>query len=174
MRSYNTESVLGAFIADVMRALTQTEAAFTNAGGLRADIPRGDVTIGNVQDALPFYSTVDVFELTGAQIKEVLEQGFTLLRGMVQVSGIVAHNDLTQPYGERLVDASIGEAPIEDARIYRIATNNFLGEGGDLYQTFPEGKKVDHIDKDLAELVIEHFKTTGTVDAPPLGRLISR
>jgi len=172
VRSYNTESVLGAFIADVMRALTHTEAAFTNAGGLRADIPRGDVTIGNIQDALPFYNTIDVFELTGAQIKEVLEQGFTLLRGMVQVSGIVAHYDLTQPYGERLVDARIEAVPIEDTRIYRIATNNFLGEGGDLYKTFLEGKKVDHIDKDLAQIVVEHFETVGTVDAPPLRRLM--
>ena len=172
VRSYNSESVLGAFIADVMRALTQTEAAFTNAGGLRADIPRGDVTIGNVQDALPFYNTIVVFELTGSQIKEVLEQGFTLLRGMVQVSGIVAHYDLTKPYGERLVDASIGGAPIEDARIYRIATNNFLGEGGDLYQTFVEGKRVDHIDKDVAQIVVEYFETAVEVDAPPLGRLI--
>ena len=172
VRSYNTESVLGAFIADVMRALTHTEAAFTNAGGLRADIPRGDVTIGNVQDALPFYNTVEVFELTGAQIKEILEQGFTLVRGMVQVSGIVAHYDLTKPFGERLVDARIGGAPIEDAHIYRIATNNFLGEGGDLYHTFLEGKKVDNIDKDLAQIVIEHFETAGTVDAPPMGRLI--
>ena len=92
---------------------------------------------------------------------------------MVQVSGIVAHYDLSKPSGERLVDASIGGAPIEDARTYRIATNNFLGEGGDLYHTFLEGKKVDNIDKDLAQIVIEHFETTETVDAPQMGRLIS-
>jgi 2',3'-cyclic-nucleotide 2'-phosphodiesterase (5'-nucleotidase family) len=172
VRSYNTESLLGSFVADVMRGLTHTEAAFTNAGGLRADIPRGEVTVGNVQDALPFYNTIDVLELTGTQIKQVLEQGFTLARGMIQVSGIVAHYDLTKPLGERLVDVRIGGAAVDDRRIYRIATNNFLGEGGDLYQTFLEGKKIEHVEEDLAQIVIEHFRTAGEVEAPIQGRLI--
>ena len=93
IRSYNTESLLGAFSTDIMRELTGTDVAFMNAGGLRADLPEGAITLGNVQDAFPFYNTVVTLEMTGAQIREILEQGFTLLRGMVQVSGLVAHYD---------------------------------------------------------------------------------
>ena len=91
---------------------------------------------------------------------------------MIQVSGIVAHYDLTKPLGERLVDVRIGGAAVDDRRIYRIATNNFLGEGGDLYQTFLEGKKIEHVEEDLAQIVIEHFRTAGEVEAPIQGRLI--
>jgi 2',3'-cyclic-nucleotide 2'-phosphodiesterase (5'-nucleotidase family)/nucleoside phosphorylase len=174
VRSYNTESLLGAFSADVIRGLTQSEIAFMNAGGLRADLPEGDVDIGNVQDAFPFFNTVDVLELTGVQVREILEQGFTLLRGMIQVSGIEASYDLSKPFGKRLVEARVGGEPLVDGRAYRVATNSFLGEGGDLYQTFLLGKKVGEIDKDVAQVVIEYFRShEGTVPSPAMGRLVS-
>jgi 2',3'-cyclic-nucleotide 2'-phosphodiesterase (5'-nucleotidase family)/nucleoside phosphorylase len=174
VRSYNTESLLGAFCTDVLRELTRAEIAFTNAGGLRADLPEGDVNIGHVQDAFPFYNTVDVFELDGAQVREILEQGLTLLRGMIQVSGIEARYDLSKPFGHRLVEARVGAVPLDDSRTYRVATNNFLGEGGDLYQTFLRGKKVSAVENDLAQIIIEYFRAhEGTVPAPAMGRLVS-
>ncbi len=173
VRSYNTESLLGAFSADVIRKLTAAEASFMNAGGLRADLPEGDITIGNVQDAFPFYNTVDVFALSGREVREILEQGFTLDRGMVQVSGIEAHYDLSRPQGKRLVDAKIGGAPLDGSRIYRVAANSFMGEGGDLYQTFVHAKKLDNLPKDIAQVVIDYLrKQSGSVPAPTMGRLV--
>jgi 5'-nucleotidase/UDP-sugar diphosphatase len=174
VRSYNSESRLGAFSADVIREVTGAEASFMNAGGLRADLPEGDITIGNVQDAFPFYNTVDVFALSGREVREILEQGFTLDRGMVQVSGIEAHYDLSRPEGKRLVDAKIGGAPLDDSRIYRVAANSFMGEGGDLYQTFVHAKKIDNVPKDVAQVVIDYLrKQSGPVPAPAMGRLVA-
>lgn len=173
VRSYNTESLLGAFSSDVIRELTGAEASFMNAGGLRADLPEGGITIGNVQDAFPFYNTVDVFALTGREVREILEQGFTLLRGMIQVSGIEARYDLSRPEGKRLVDARIGGEPVDDSRVYRVAANSFLGEGGDLYQTFVRAKKIDNVAKDVAQVVIEYLrKQARPVPAPAMGRLL--
>jgi 2',3'-cyclic-nucleotide 2'-phosphodiesterase (5'-nucleotidase family) len=117
IRSYNTESLLGGFSTDVIRTLTAADVAFMNAGGLRADLPEGAITRGNVQDAFPFYNTVAVLELTGAQIRKIVEQGLTLLRGMIQVSGLVARYDLARPMGQRLIDLTIGGQPVEDGRV---------------------------------------------------------
>lgn len=47
-----------------------------NGGGIRADLPTGDVTFGDVATVLPFGNVVEVLEITGAQLKQVLEFGF--------------------------------------------------------------------------------------------------
>src|SRR5215813_3372411 len=54
VRDYNAESSLGSFVCDVMREMSGADIAVQNAGGLRADLPQGTVTNGNVLDALPF------------------------------------------------------------------------------------------------------------------------
>ena len=173
VRSYNTESPLGAFSSDVLRELTGTDVAFMNAGGLRADLPQGEINLGNVQDAFPFVNTVVVQEFTGKQLKRILEQGFTLLRGMIQVSGLVAEYDLRRQTGERLLSLKIGGQPVEDDRTYRSAANSFLAEGGDLYRTFTESEWVETIDRDIATVVVDFLKQhEGSVPAPTTGRLI--
>jgi 2',3'-cyclic-nucleotide 2'-phosphodiesterase (5'-nucleotidase family) len=171
VRDYRTESLLGAFVADVMREVSGAEVAITNAGGLRADVPRGEVTNGNVLDALPFVNSVVKCEMTGAQIKEVLEQGFTLERGMVQVSGLRARYDMQRPAGKRLLSLEIGGRPVDDDKLYRVATNSFLAQGGDLYQTFLRVKQED-TGVLLSTAVIDYFRRKGRIGAPELGRLI--
>ena len=130
IRSYNSESLLGAFSTDVVRELAGADVAFMNAGGLRADLPKGDITVGNVQDAFPFYNTTVIQEMTTAQISEILEQGLTLLRGMIQVSGLVAHYDLNRPVGQRVLSLQIGGAPAKEGQVFKVASSSFLAEGG--------------------------------------------
>src|SRR5262249_34462504 len=66
VRDYNRESSLGDFVADVMLETSGADVAYENAGGLRADLPQGSVTNGNVLDALPFLNSLVVCEMTGA------------------------------------------------------------------------------------------------------------
>lgn len=170
-REYNAESLLGALVTDVMRNTTRAELAITNAGGLRADLPEGPVTRGHVLDALPFVNSVVVCELTAAQIREVLEQGFTLERGMVQVSGLHATYDLSRPAGRRLISLEIAGKPPEEARRYRVATNSFVAQGGDLYQTFLRAPQVE-TGPALSQLLMDYFRDQREVSAPALGRLL--
>lgn len=172
-RSYNAESLLGAFSCDVLREATGAEVAFMNAGGLRADLPEGPITLGNVQDAFPFLNTVMVVELTGAQIRQIVEQGLTLERGMIQVSGLVAQYKIDQSKGDRLLKLSIAGSPVENNRSYRVATNSFLAEGGDLYTTFKEGTLIKETNRDIAAAVVEFFaEQPGPVPPPVMGRLV--
>jgi 2',3'-cyclic-nucleotide 2'-phosphodiesterase (5'-nucleotidase family) len=172
VRDYNRESSLGNFVADVMRETSGADVAFENAGGLRADLPQGSVTNGNVLDALPFLNSLVVCEMTGAQIRQVLEQGLTLERGLIQVSGLRATYDLSRPAGKRLLDLQISNSAVSDSKVYRVATNSFIAEGGDLYQMFLQ---VPHQDsgKDLAVVVIDYLQKRGEVGQPKQGRLIS-
>jgi 2',3'-cyclic-nucleotide 2'-phosphodiesterase (5'-nucleotidase family) len=171
VRDYNRESSIGDFIADVMRQIGNAEIGMQNAGGIRADLPEGEVTNGNVYDALPFVNSLVVCEMTGKQIKQVLEQGFSLERGMIQVSGLTAKYDLSKPIGERLVNLEIGGKPADDSKIYSVATNSFIWEGGDLYKTFLGTKVVSRTGL-LSEIVMDYLKSKKIVDLPKAERLI--
>jgi 5'-nucleotidase/UDP-sugar diphosphatase len=174
VRDYNRESSLGNFVADVIREAAGSDIALQNAGGCRADLPEGPVTNGNVVDALPFINTLAVCEMTGAQVREVLEQGLTLERGLIQVSGLRATYDLRRPLRQRLVSLMIDGRPVDDQRVYRVAVTSFIAQGGDLYQTFlnlGKGKQTD-TGKLLADVVIEHFRKNGMVTPPPMGRMV--
>jgi 5'-nucleotidase / UDP-sugar diphosphatase len=108
--------------------------------------------------------------MTGAQIREVLEQGLSLERGLIQVSGLAASYDLGNPVGRRLSSVTIGGKPLDPARVYQAATNSFLAQGGDLYQTFLRTKQNDS-GRALSDVLIEHFRKRGEVSPPKSGRL---
>jgi 2',3'-cyclic-nucleotide 2'-phosphodiesterase (5'-nucleotidase family) len=171
VRDYNRESSLGDFVADVMRETGKSDIGIQNAGGLRADLPQGNVTNGNVYDALPFVNSLVVCEMTGRQVRQVLEQGFSLERGMIQVSGLVAKYDLSKPIGHRLVSLDIRGKPTDDDKIYTVATNSFIWEGGDLYQTFLGTKSLSKTGL-LSEMVMDYLKKNKSVELPNAGRLI--
>jgi 2',3'-cyclic-nucleotide 2'-phosphodiesterase (5'-nucleotidase family) len=156
VRDYNAESSLGDFVTDVMRDASGSDIALHNAGGLRADLPAGEVTNGNVLDALPFLNTLVLCEMTGGEIREVIEQGLSLERGLIQVSGLRATYDLKRPTNQRLIELTIGGSPVDDRKTYRVATGSFLAQGGDLYQTFLRVKQTD-TGKSLSDVVMEYF-----------------
>ncbi len=103
-RRYNEESDLGNLFADVLRDHGESDIAIVHSGGLRADLPAGPVTRENLLDAFPFTDLVYVLEMTGDQLRDVLEQSFSLERGVLQVSGLTVWYDLSKPVGERVVD----------------------------------------------------------------------
>jgi 2',3'-cyclic-nucleotide 2'-phosphodiesterase (5'-nucleotidase family) len=170
-RDYRHESVLGDFVADVLRTTTGAEIGFENAGGLRADIPEGAVTRADIIDALPFVNRLARYRLTGAQVREVIEQGLTLERGMIQVSGLRVDYDLTRPVGQRAVRILVGGRPLEAARTYTVGTQDFVGQGGDLYATFA-GLTPDTLGVDIQGVVAQHVRTRRVIERPEGGRLV--
>jgi 2',3'-cyclic-nucleotide 2'-phosphodiesterase (5'-nucleotidase family) len=170
-RKYHTESPLGSLCADAMRVRAGSDVAVTNAGGLRADLPEGPIDRGHVLDVLPFLNDSVTMELTGGALKRILEHGFSLEAGMIQVSGLRARYDLSRAVGARLVDLEIGGRPVDDHQRYRVTTNSFLAEGGDGYTPFREGRSVAR-DVVLSEVVADHIRKAGVVHPPAPGRLV--
>jgi 2',3'-cyclic-nucleotide 2'-phosphodiesterase (5'-nucleotidase family) len=170
-RRYNEESTLGSLFADIMRDHRGTDVAFVHSGGIRADLPAGDVTREDLLDAFPFIDFVVILRMTGAEILDVLEQSFSLERGVLQVSGMTVRYDIDRPVGERVVAVEIGGARLEPAATYTVTTFDFLASGADLYTGFLDAEVVEAHGPEFAELLVAHF-AEGQVTAPPGGRLI--
>jgi len=173
-RGRGGESTLGDLAADAMRAEGKADMAFQNSGGLRADLPEGVITKGSVYDVMPFDNTLVVVKLTGAEVLRMLEQG--LAHGRVsQQSGLRYRFDLSRPEMQRLVSVTLADgSPLEDARTYTVAVNNFMAEGGDNYDIL----KMAHEKVDTGTLVREALERyivarakDGPLDIAPDGRI---
>lgn len=161
------ESPLGDLIADAVLAATASEGVqigFMNMGGMRKDLDVGaDMmsTYGQLQAVLPFSNTLVVMDLTGAQIRTLLEQQWGSGQGdqprtVLQVSqGFSYQWRHNAAQGQHVVPGSVklNGVALDDNKTYRIAVNNFLAEGGDGFPLFAgvKGKRDTNI-RDLDAL----------------------
>ncbi len=171
-RRYNAESALGNLMADVLREHGDSDIAFIHSGGIRADLPAGPVTREDLLDAFPFIDFVLILEMTGAQVLDVLEQSFSLERGVLQVSGLEVEYDLARPRGERVVAVRVGGQLLEAGGTYSVTTLDFLASGADLYSGFTGARVVRGEGPEFAELLEARFAGGEPVAAPLPGRLI--
>lgn len=174
------ESNLGDVIADAMRQRTSqlegraVDVAFTNAGGIRADIPAGNVTRGEVIQAFPFGDTLAAVTLTGAQVKQVLEQGASGKHGMVQISGLRFTYDPTQPVGSRVTSVTLASTgrPLDPGASYRVVTNDYMFGGGDEYTSFKQGTNpVDYSAELLSDALVAYLKARSPLTQGIEGRI---
>jgi 5'-nucleotidase len=147
------ESPLGDIIADAQLAATSPEAkggaviAFTNPGGVRADVTRkedGAVTYGDLFASQPFRNQLVTITLSGKQIKDMLEQQWLDPKRprILQVSkGFSYAWDGSKGDGERVLPErmSLNGQPVDPAARYRVTVNNFLFVGGDGFTVLTQG-----------------------------------
>jgi 5'-nucleotidase len=146
------ESALGDIIADAQLAATRGDGqgaaviAFTNPGGIRADIAKtqdGAVTYGDVFASQPFRNQLVTLTLTGAQIKTLLEQQWLDPKRprILQLSKGFSYTwDGAKAHGEHVIaeTMSLNGARIDPATNYRVTVNNFLAVGGDGFAVLKE------------------------------------
>jgi len=132
------EAAIGNLFADAVKAETGAEMVLLNGGGFRANhlyAPGSTITRRDVLRELPFGNQTFVLAISGADLALALEQAFAradqLTGAFPQVSGLTIRADLSRPPGARLVSVSANGAPLDPARVYRLATNDFLARGGD-------------------------------------------
>lgn len=181
------ESTLGNLVADMHHWATSNESyggiptqiAFMNPGGLRADLlygTDGTVTYKDAASVQPFGNTLFTMDLTGAQIKSVLEEqwqpdGSSRPKLHLGISeGFSYTYDPNAPRGEHILSMSYQGQPVAMDATFRIVTNSFLATGGDNFGTFTQG--TNSADSGQIDLVagIEYFKAHPMVDPAPLGR----
>ena len=131
------EAELGNLCADAFRWRTKADIAVINGGGLRSDLPKGNVTRGDIMAIFPFGNTVQLVEINGRSIREMLEHSVfaypNSFGGFLHISGFSYSFDPTKPAGQRVVNVFVGNQPLDDNKIYRMASNDFLFVGGDDY-----------------------------------------
>lgn len=171
-RNYDQISKIGAIATDGMRNDANADIAFQNPGGLRIDIQAGEVNVGHIYELLPFGNTIVTGEMTGSQIVDILEQSFTFEKGMMQMSGLIVKYDSTKPAYERVVEVMLADGtPLVMDKTYKVATNNFLAEGGDGFSTFTEVEFTNTYKK-VRDSVIEYLRQHEQVDPEAAGRAI--
>ena len=139
------ETNLGDFVVDVMRQAAGAEAGIINGGSIRTGIAQGKITVKDIYAVLPFDNYLVAISLTGAQIKAALEHGVARLeersRSFPQVSGLTFTYSRSAPAGFRVKDVMVGGRPLDPQREYVVATDDYLGAGGDGYTVFGEALK---------------------------------
>lgn len=136
---------LGALVAGAMRRELRAEIGWQNAGGLRAGLPAGAVSWGDVLATLPFSNATSRLVLRGGDVLAELEHALRALPersgGYPQLDGLRLEVDAVRPPGRRVLMAEVREPDgewrrLDPLRAYSIATNDFLRRGGDGYAIF--------------------------------------
>ncbi len=148
----------------ITKAMTEASGAdfsITNGGGIRASIDAGEVTLGEINNVLPFTNTIAVCEITGQGVYDALEYGYRLLP---ETNGGFPQTDLQVVYskyakaGSRIKRVLLNGELIDKNATYTVATNDFMAAGGDGYTMFgkvvQEGKMLNEV---FADYLAKHY-----------------
>ena len=191
------ESAMGNMVADAMRLkYPGVDAAYTNSGGLRADLlfappsageQPGEITWGEMFAVLPFGNRTVIETLTGAQLETAFINGFTPFCNpgfsggtgrFPQISGLkvtFACNGIT-PVVTGMWKTPQGingpQTPIGPADSVRFVTNDFMYTGGDGYTVFTQGTDVLQPGDDLLQVAIDYVAANSPVGPVVEGRIV--
>ena len=136
------DATVGYLVTDAMRQAVGADIVLQNSGGLRADLPEGDITRGGIYEVMPFDNTIVTMELTGAELRRVIEEGLKSGRAS-QPSGLRYTYDNRRPEMQRAVTLTLADgSPLDEQRSYRVAVNNFMASGGDGFFTLSTGRNL--------------------------------
>lgn len=165
LNSYPPEDKLSNLAADIMLeygteylrkttgdANAKADMSLTNFGGIRASMPCGEVTSFDVISIFPFDNRLMIVELEGKYVRELMEN--FAKRGRVEAMG-GARIKIDK---KNLVECSVGGAPIDDAKIYKIVTIDFLLGGGDSVYALKYAGKTEDTGVFMRNVVIDYIK----------------
>jgi len=179
------ESVMGDWATDIMLAYDPgIHFAFTNSGGLRTDLDAGEITFGEIFEVMPFDNTLVTVNVTGDQLKEVLEEGVgegdsycggTLSDGIIQVSGLKFDWDDDEPGGSRVSNVRYDDdSPVDlgSAASYVIAVNDYMASGGSGYTILPTLPQTNSYVL-IRDIMVDWVKANSPFDPPTLSDRIT-
>ncbi len=176
------ESTLGNAVSNIQLWATQengAQIAFMNPGGLRADmlgaaggdpaLYPSDITFAQAASVQPFANTLVTMDLTGAQIKQVLEEQWQpagssrpFLR-LGTSTGFAYTYDPNAAAGSRILEMRLEGSPIADQDVFKVVVNSFLAAGGDNFTTLAQGtNRADSGRVDLTAQV-DYLDANGTL-----------
>jgi 5'-nucleotidase len=175
------ETNVADFVADAYRRVTNADVALINGGSIRADLTYdpGELTKRDVASISPYPDPVLVLKITGATLRAALEQGVSRSAEdaepgrFPQVSGMRYKFDASHPSGSRLVEVTVGGAPLDDKKEYTVATTGFVAGGGDGYTTLQGATVLNQATAPKAPDVLREAITSQPSIAPQLdGRIV--
>lgn len=140
VRTYPECEIYDWYIDELMRATADStgkrvDIGFANRGGVRIDMPAGEILYDDIMSMFPFRNNLCYVALRGRDVKVILDQMASTTFQIVGGIKIVAKNG-------KIVSATINGAPIDDDKIYGVATLNFMLDGGDGYKVAKNAEEV--------------------------------
>lgn len=140
VRTYPECEIYDWYIDELMRATADStgkrvDIGFANRGGVRIDMPAGEVLYDDIMSMFPFRNNLCYVALRGRDVKVILDQMASTTFQIVGGIKVVAKNG-------KVVSATINGEPLDDDKLYGIATLNFMLDGGDGYKV---GKNAEDV-----------------------------
>ena len=171
------QSPLGNFTADALREIgaqyydKPIDVAIMNVGGLRNDLPAGNISLGDIYKVFPFENTVEILELKGSDLDDLLHS----LAGkkLEALSGVKLTLELQ---GSKAIATKItvNGKPIDPERLYTICTIDYLSEGNDGMSALTRCVKRTKTGSGLRECMIQYVKDLDAKGKPIQGQLDDR
>ena len=143
-----------------------------------ARLPEGELTIRDFAGLYVYPNTLVVVELSGGQIKEALEHSALYFGRALPGRSIADHVDpsipgynfdmaegvdyeidLSREPGDRIINLSFNDAPIDLERTFRVAINNYRHNGGGGYAMYPDAPVISRSNVGIRELIIDWVRT---------------
>jgi 5'-nucleotidase len=150
----------------------KSDVAFYNMAGVRASLPAGTITYGQLYSVLPFTNVVMSLDMTGKQLHAVFEAA-SGSAGQLHVGGASFAYHFENPAGQRLLEATVGGRPLDEARIYHVVTIDYLYGGGDGHTEFKDAANVIYGDIEV-DAVSAHMTAHSPLDPKVEGRIVQR
>ncbi len=173
-------------VDSMLAALPGAQLAILNYGGVRKSLMAGEISVGDILEVMPFANTLVLIDLTGAELKQALEEDIDFLitkygihsNDMPYLGGAVMTVRPSAATGLRVTALAIKDGdgvyqPVQPAKVYRAVVNAFVAAGGDGFDTIRKttGFRSDTgiIDSDAFR---DYLKKLGSVYNPTEKRVI--
>jgi 5'-nucleotidase/UDP-sugar diphosphatase len=169
---YDREAPLGNLVADALRAHFKADVALLRANVLPPQLAEGPITVADLYHVVRWDAPAFTITLKGNLLRQVLERMLDDEVYYLRTSGVRVWCDLRQPLGKRLVRVEVNGAPLDDARMYRIATEEWLAMGRGGFPYFTQGAGQTRADTDVRSILFASLRKAKRVSPPALGRLV--
>ncbi len=158
------ENLLANLITDAFKAYYEADVALINGGGIRADIPKGEIRIKDIYSILPFGNSVYLANLTGEEIVSILRDGIQNVdkRGgdFIQASGLEYGYSVSKNDTAKLSFVRKDGKLLDPEKSYRVALPDYIFKGKGSFAPLGEDRLIISTfdsPKD-AEAVVDFFK----------------
>jgi 2',3'-cyclic-nucleotide 2'-phosphodiesterase (5'-nucleotidase family) len=155
------EGTLGDFASDAVLKKTNdvynpsdnhlADICLLNNGGLRSQLPKGKITLGNVFELMPFENEIVILTLSGEKTKQLFES-------LVENNGAPFSGATVKGKGKKMTELKIGGKEFDITKTYKVATSDYLAGGGDKYSFFSSPIKVDTLKYKLRDAIVDYIK----------------
>lgn len=158
--SDGTDSALGDFVADAMRARSGADFALLNSTGIRADLPPGELTRAGFVAALPFDDALTVLTLSGAQLRALFNQQARAAserdcQTPIQISGLGLAFKCSGTTSAALTRSVSSGRELVSSNTYTVVTSDYLANGGSGFEMLTEASTRRALEVNVLDVVLD-------------------